>query len=93
VVAQQRRWRLFGFARGGRDDAVSREFECRRLEDKRVHFAEATQHWLEMLREMERTGESSDPRYDAYFRNYIEARQQEKRIDLDLFNLRRGLVK
>jgi hypothetical protein len=40
---------------------------------------------------MERAGQTADPRYDAYFQAYLQARQQEKRAELDLFNVRRGL--
>lgn len=66
--------------------------DIRRLEEKHRQLAQATEHWLGLLREMERTGESDSKRYDIYFRSYIEAREQEKRADLELFNHRRGLV-
>jgi hypothetical protein len=67
--------------------------EIRRLEEKCRALTDATEQWLTLLRDMERTGESSSPRYEAYFRAYIEARQQEKRADLQLFNVRQGLLR
>lgn len=68
------------------------DLEVHRLEDKYRASVQATEQWRSLLREMEASGESSDPRYERYFRAYIDAQQQEKRIDLELFNLRQGLV-
>jgi hypothetical protein len=53
---------------------------------------EATEQWLSLLREMERNGETSEPRYETYFRAYLRSKQQEKRFDLELFNMRQGLT-
>lgn len=66
--------------------------EVRRLEERYRVAQAATAQWQSVLRDMELSGESGDPRYETYFKAYIEARQQEKRFDLELFNLRRGLV-
>jgi hypothetical protein len=79
---------------GGRDragsDAETRE-QVRRAEEKRRAAAEATRGWVSLLREMEHNGESSLPRYETYYTAYLQSREQEKRIDLELFNLRQGL--
>jgi hypothetical protein len=40
---------------------------------------------------MERNGESDEGRYEQYYQAYLQAKQLEKRTDLDLFNLREGL--
>lgn len=69
------------------------ESDFHRLEEKRRSLAAATQQWLSLLRDMERSGESSEPRYETYFRAYVEAKQQEKRAELELFNMRQGLVR
>jgi hypothetical protein len=41
---------------------------------------------------MERNGESGEARYDLYFQAYLQAKQQQKRVDLELFNLKQGHV-
>jgi hypothetical protein len=41
---------------------------------------------------MERNGESSRPQYERYYQAYLQAKQQEKEVDLQLFNHRRGLL-
>lgn len=66
--------------------------DLERLEERYRALATASEQWLSLLREMERNGETAEPRYEQYYRAYIEARQQEKRVDLQLFNLRKGLV-
>lgn len=63
------------------------------LEARRQTLAHATEEWLSLLREMEEGGEVADPRYERYYRAYVEAKHQEKRADLELFNLRHGLVR
>lgn len=65
--------------------------EFRRLEAKHETARETTQQWLSLLREMERNGETNESRYEQYFRAYLEAKQLEKRTDLELFNHREGL--
>jgi hypothetical protein len=72
--------------------APARGAEIERLEERRQTLSRATQDWLSLLHEMEANGETSDPRYQRYFSAYVEAREQEKRADLELFNVRRGLV-
>ncbi|MGH2443227.1 MAG: hypothetical protein ACRDFX_08695 [Chloroflexota bacterium] len=79
--------RLFG--RMGRSPG---EAEYRKLEEKKKALAQATLEWHSLLREMEVNGESSDPRYESYFGAYLDAQQQEKQIDLQLFNFRNGLL-
>lgn len=69
------------------------EADFQRLEEKRRSLAAATEQWLSLLRDMERNGESGEARYDTYFKAYVDARQQEKRVDLELFNMRQGLIR
>jgi uncharacterized protein involved in exopolysaccharide biosynthesis len=73
---------------GARSDS-----EFRRLEAKHKTASETTQQWLSLLRELERNGETNESRYEQYFRAYLEAKQLEKRTDLELFNLREGLTR
>jgi hypothetical protein len=63
----------------------------RRIEEKHETLSKATQEWLSLLREMELNGEVTDARYDRYYQAYLQAKQQEKRADLELFNKRQGL--
>jgi len=63
----------------------------RRVEEKRRCLALATQQWLSLIRDMECSGETGDARYETYYRAYLQARDHEKRTDLELFNLRQGL--
>jgi len=62
-----------------------------RVEEKRRCLAQATQQWLSLLRELECNGETGDGRYETYYQAYLQARDHEKRADLELFNLRQGL--
>jgi hypothetical protein len=41
---------------------------------------------------MEHNGESGDSRYESYYTAYLQARDQQKRIDLQVFNVRSGLL-
>jgi len=65
--------------------------DVQRIEEKHRAAHEATERWLSLLREMEHAGQSSDARYDTYYQAYLRAKQQQKHIDLELFNLRQGL--
>ena len=78
------------FSRRARRSEQS-EAEIKKLAEKREALAEATEQWLNLLRDMERSGESSDPRYETYYQAYVQAKHQEKRTELQLFNLRQGL--
>jgi hypothetical protein len=82
--------RLFGGRDRAPSGAISRE-RIRKAEEKRRAAADATREWVALLREMETTGESSSPQYESYYSAYLQSREQEKRIDLELFNLRQGL--
>jgi uncharacterized protein involved in exopolysaccharide biosynthesis len=82
--------RLSGFLR--RRSGNARDSEYRRLEEKYKTAAAATQQWVSLLREMERNGETDQGRYEQYYQAYLQAKQLEKRTDLDLFNLREGLT-
>lgn len=82
--------RLSGLLR--RHSGARSDSEFRRLEEKYRTAAEATQQWLSLLREMERNGETNEARYEQYFHAYLQAKQLEKRTDLELFNLREGLT-
>lgn len=66
--------------------------ELRRLNDRHDKLKRATQQWHTLLREMESNGESGTPQYERYFQAYLQARQQERAVDLELFNHRRGLL-
>lgn len=77
--------------RRGQRGADTKPGDVRRIEERVRGYSAATQEWLTLLQEMERAGQTADPRYDAYFQAYLQARQQEKRAELDLFNVRRGL--
>ena len=79
--------RLLGGANG---DSADRQFD--RLEQKCRVLERATRDWLTLLREMEQSGETNDPRYETYYRAYLEAKRQEDHAQLQLFNLRRGLT-
>lgn len=82
--------RLSGLLRrrlGNADDT-----ELRRVEEKYRAAVDATQQWLALLREMERNGETNESRYEQYYSAYLQAKQLEKRTDLELFNLREGLT-
>lgn len=65
--------------------------DVRRVEAKQRTLSQATEQWLSLLREMETRGETSDARYETYYQAYLQAKQQQKRVDLELFNLRQGL--
>lgn len=71
--------------------AVPRERGMQELETRRRGLHTATEGWLSLLRELEDEGRSSDPRYEQYYQAYLRAKEQEKRADLDLFNVRQGL--
>ncbi len=66
--------------------------ELERLEERRHAAADATRQWLSLLREMELQGDTNGSRYEQYFEAYLQAKQLEKRVDLELFNLREGLT-
>ena len=82
--------RLSGLLR--RRSGTRSDSEFRRLEDKYKTASAATQQWLSLLREMECNGETNESRYEQYFHAYLQAKQLEKRTDLELFNLREGLT-
>lgn len=65
--------------------------DVRRIEERRRGLAAATDEWLSLLREMEHAGQTGDARYEAYYQAYLRSKQQQKRADLDLFNLRSGV--
>jgi hypothetical protein len=81
-----------GFVRGRvrRLDPIA-QFEW--LEERRRSLSEASEKWYSLLREMERNGESANAQYERYYEAYLEARHVEKRAELELFNLRHGLVR
>lgn len=81
--------RLFG---ARRSPPIDRSAAIHRLEEKRRSAAAATEQWLTLLREMEHNGESDQPGYETYYRAYLQAREQEKRAEIEVFNLRQGLV-
>ena len=76
----------------GRTRGADAGADCDRLEQRQRSLTEASEKWHSLLREMELNGESARPQYERYYGAYIEARQVEKRADLELFNLRHGLV-
>jgi hypothetical protein len=66
--------------------------ELRRLRDRQESLTRAMDEWVSLLREMERNGEAGAAQYDRYFQAYLQAKQQKKRADLELFNRRQGLA-
>lgn len=68
------------------------EDEVRRLEEKRRALKNATDGWLSLLRDMEQQGQSGDAAYDRYYRAYLDAKRQEKQVELHLYNLRNQRV-
>jgi vacuolar-type H+-ATPase catalytic subunit A/Vma1 len=66
--------------------------ELRRLRDRHESVKRATEQWLSILREMEGNGETGSAQYERYFQAYLQSRHQERAIDLELFNRRRGLL-
>lgn len=82
--------RLSGLLR--RRTGAASDSEVRRLEEKYTTAVEATRQWLSLVREMERNGETNEGRYEQYYHAYLQAKQLEKRADLELFNLREGLT-
>lgn len=76
--------RLLG--RSGR--RVSPQLEAERLREKYRQSVEATQRWLGLLRELEHEGKTATATYEQYFNAYLQARRLEKRLELEVFNLR-----
>lgn len=64
------------------------ESEARRLEEKHLALKKATDEWLSLLRDMEQQGQSTDLNYDRYYNAYLDAKRQQKQVELVLFNLR-----
>ena len=87
-----KRGSLFSSVLRSRRESGGNEVEVRRVEEKLRSSAQATEQWLNLLREMEMSGETADARYERYYQAYLQARQQQKRVDLELFNLRQGLT-
>ena len=56
--------------------------------EKQRALQKATDQWLSLLREMEQQGQSGEAAYERYYRAYLDAKQQQKDVDLQLFNLR-----
>lgn len=65
--------------------------DYQRVQDRYATVSAAVNQWLSLLREMEHSGQSSGARYESYFQAYLRAKEDLKRIDLELFNLRQGL--
>lgn len=74
------------------DDAASFASRYGRIEERHRTLSRAAEQWLTLLQEMEAAGQTTDPRYEAYYQAYLQARQQQKRADLELFNLRQSLT-
>src|SRR5207302_1861981 len=81
--------RLLGLFRAG--DVTTGANHYDRIEERYRNLSQAADQWLTLLHEMEAAGQTSDPRYDAYYRAYLQAKLQQKRADLELFNLRQSL--
>lgn len=75
-----------------RDTGHEERAEVRRLQERQENMHRATEEWLSLLREMEANGESASMQYERYYQAYLQAKQQKKMVDLELFNRRRGLV-
>lgn len=74
------------------EDAREERAEVRRLQDRQEKAQHATEEWLSLLREMEHNGETASTQYERYYQAYLQAKQAQKNVDLELFNRRRGLV-
>jgi hypothetical protein len=77
------------FRTGDADSVASR---CGRIEERHRTLSRAAEQWLTLLQEMEAAGQTTDPRYETYYQAYLQAKQQQKRADLELFNLRQSLT-
>lgn len=66
--------------------------EVERLEVRLRTLERVTEDWLSLVREMEASGETGDPRYERYLHAFADARHQQKQVELALFNYHRGLV-
>lgn len=75
-----------------RDAGHSERAEVRRLQERQENAQRATEEWLSLLREMELNGETATTQYERYYQAYLQAKQQQKAVDLELFNRRRGLI-
>ncbi|HZU13625.1 MAG TPA: hypothetical protein VFB58_12365 [Chloroflexota bacterium] len=62
-----------------------------RLYEKHESLSRATEQWVTLLRDMEHNGESGGYQYERYFQAYLQARQAQKDVDLQLFNYRQRL--
>jgi hypothetical protein len=71
---------------------MDEEREMRRLRERHASLQRATDEWLSLLKEMELNGESGGSQYDRYYQAYLQAKQQQKDVDLQLFNRRSGLL-
>ena len=70
--------------------SVPVEQEIHRLNEKRRALQRATDQWLSLLRDMEQQGQSGAAAYERYYTAYLDAKQQQKGVELRLFNLRTG---
>jgi len=86
------RLRLPFRASGRSSHRYSATTAIQRAEDKHRKLAETANEWLSLVREMEHTGQSGEAHYESYHQAYLQARHKEKRAELELFNLRRGLI-
>lgn len=75
-------------SRLSRRHQVPVEHEVRKLQEKQVALRRATDEWLSLLRDMEQQGQSGEAAYDRYYKAYLGAKQQQKQVDLLLFNVR-----
>lgn len=75
-----------------RDSGHAERAEVRRLQERQENAQRATEEWLSLLREMEHNGETATSQYERYYQAYLQAKQQQKAVDLELFNRRRGLI-
>ena len=62
------------------------------IEERHRKVTAAAEQWHSLLREMEHSGHSGEARYEAYYQAYMRTKQQQKRLDLELFNLRQRLT-
>jgi hypothetical protein len=72
----------------GGKETLPIDSQVRRLEEKRLSLQRATNQWLSLLRDMEQHGESSQTTYERYYQAYLDAKRQQKQVELSLFNLR-----
>ena len=62
--------------------------DVHRVEARYREAKASVESWTNLLRDLEDAGQTSGSMYEQYWQAYLRAKQQLKRAELDLFNLR-----